>query len=591
MTGTHVVLSGSDRPRKHDAERVGAVDPGAGVEVTVTVRGPELPEVTPGQSSTGSWARALGSPGDGCGGVELERYGLNCWIARRRRAACGSGAGGADGRGQANLGIYRRQDGREFRGREGALEIPTPLEGIVDGVFGLDQRRVAKRVPGIPPYQGSAQAAAEAALSPSDLEERYRFPAGEGEGQTVAIAEFGGAYFPGDLTAFCKQQGRPEPTVKQVGVGVPVLTEEQVMAMAPNEREQVLEAAGEVNMDVQTPPCPAADIVDFTQFDQKGWVDLLNEIIKGVPAGPVAVSVSWGLAEDSQDFSPAARKAIDQRLQAAALLGITVCVSSGDDGSGDQVQDGDAHVNFPASSPHVLAVGGMMLQGDSEVVWWQPPATELTARLQGGGISRVFPQPHWQNVDVSAPDGSGVVGRIIPDISALAGPPYYQLVLLGKPAPNGGTSASAPLWAALIARSAAALDPPRAPAFLAPLLYGAGPDGHPLGTSVFRDITTGDNTSTPPGSGFSAAPGFDAVSGWGVPDGPPLVGTQKAPGAAAAHTYSESPAAVTASWADPAPSWSTSQIRPGSMSSPGSATTSPSTITRSASLLASTVPM
>ena len=50
------------------------------------------------------------------------------------------------------------------------------------------------------------------------------------------------------------------------------------------------------------------------------------------------------------------------------------------------------------------------------------------------------------------------------------------------------------------------------------------------------DITVGDNTSTPPGWGFSATSGFDAVSGWGVPDGPPLVGTQRAPGAAAAHT-------------------------------------------------------
>jgi kumamolisin len=545
MTGTHVVLSGSDRPRKHDAERVGAVDPGAGVEVTVTVRGPELPPVTPGQSMSREELERVyaASPGDmDAVAAELERYGLEVLdraLSARSMRVRGT-AEEMDAAFRANLGIYRRQDGREFRGREGALEIPSPLEGIVNGVFGLDQRRVAKRVPGIPPYQGSAQAAAEGALSPSDLEERYRFPAGEGEGQTVAIAEFGGAYFPGDLTTFCKEQGRTEATVKQVGVGVPVLTEEQVMAMAPNEREQVLEAAGEVNMDVQIVAglCPAAEIVVyFTQFDQKGWVDLLNEIIKGVPAGPVAVSVSWGLAEDSPDFSAAARQAIDQRLQAAALLGITVCVSSGDDGSGDQMQDGEAHVNFPASSPHVLAVGGTMLQGDSEVAWWQSPGDRAHGGgATGGGISRVFPQPHWQNVDVSAPDGSGQVGRIIPDISALAGPPYYQLVLLGKPAPNGGTSASAPLWAALIARSAAALDPPRAPAFLAPLLYGAGPDGHPLGTSVCRDIITGDNTSTPPGRGFSAAPGFDAVSGWGVPDGPPLVGTQKAPGAAAAQT-------------------------------------------------------
>jgi kumamolisin len=438
----------------------------------------------------------------------------------------------------ANLGVYRRTNGTQFRGREGDLRIPKDLDGIVTGVFGLDQRRVARRVPGIPPYQGTAAAVAEGALTPTDLEERYRFPAGEAEGQTIAIAEFGGAYFPSDLAAFCREQGRPEPTVRQVGLGVPVLTEEQVMALPLDQREQVLEEAGEVNMDVQIVAglCSAAEIVVyFTRFDQKGWVDLLNEVIKGTPAGPVTVSVSWGLAEDSPDFSAAARKAIDERLQAAALLGVTVCVSSGDDGSGDQMQDGQAHVNFPASSPHVLAVGGTMLEDDQEVTWWQSPGDRAHGGgATGGGISRVFAKPHWQNVEVSAPDGSGQAGRIIPDIAALAGPPFYQLVLLGKPAPNGGTSASAPLWAALIARSAAALVPQRAPVFLAPLLYGSGPDGHPLGTSVCRDITTGHNRSTPPAWGFSAGRGFDAVSGWGVPDGPPLVGTQRAPGAAAA---------------------------------------------------------
>ena len=543
MTDTHVVLSGSDRPRKQDAERVRDADPSSPVEVTVTVRGPDLPPVTPGKSmSREQLERSYSAkPADmDKVAAELGQYGLEVLeIAAATRSLRVRGtAGQMDAAFRANLGIYSH-DGYEYRGREGSLEIPADLDGIVTGVFGLDQRRVARRVPGIPPIHEAAEAVAEGALSPADLEERYRFPEGEAEGQTVAIAEFGGAYFPNDLAMFCRQQGRAEPTVRQVGLGVPVLTEEQVMALPPSQREQVLGEAGEVNMDVQIIAglCPAAQIiVYFATWDQKGWVDLLNEVIKGVPAGPVAVSVSWGLSEDSSDFSPAARRIIDHRLQAAALLGITVCVSSGDDGSGDQVDDGQAHVNFPACSPNVLAVGGTQLDGDSEVVWWQAPGRRRDGGgSTGGGISQLFPQPSWQTVEVRSPDGSGRTGRIIPDIAALAGPPFYQLILLGRPAPNGGTSAAAPLWAALIARSAAVLNPPRAPVFLAPLLYGAGPDGHPLGTSVCRDITSGDNTSTPPGWGFSAGPGFDAVSGWGVPDGPPLVGTEMAPGAAAAH--------------------------------------------------------
>ena len=544
MTDTHVVLSGSDRPRKHDAERISDVDPASAVEVTVTVRGPDLPQVAPGKSmSREELERSYSASQADMDAVAegLADYGLEVLDSAPsvRSLRVRGSAAQMDAAFRANLGIYRH-NGHEYRGREGSLEIPAGLEGIVTGVFGLDQRRVARRVPGIPPTQEPAEAVAQGALSPADLEERYRFPAGEAEGQTVAIAEFGGAYFPGDLTTFCRQQGRAEPTVRQVGLGVPVLTEQQVMALPPTQREQVLGEAGEVNMDVQIVAglCPAADIiVYFATWDQKGWIDLLNDVVRGVPAGAVAVSVSWGLSEDSTDFSPAARRIIDHRLQAAALLGVTVCVSAGDDGSGDQLDDGRAHVNFPACSPHVLAVGGTQLEGDSEVVWWQTPGRRRDGGgSTGGGVSRVFPQPSWQTVEVRPPDGSGVTGRIIPDIAALAGPPYYQLVLLGRAAPNGGTSAAAPLWAALIARSAAALNPPRAPVFLAPLLYGAGPDGHPLGTSVCRDITSGNNTSTPPGWGFSAGPGFDAVSGWGVPDGPPLVGTQMAPGAAAAQT-------------------------------------------------------
>ncbi|HEY1715473.1 MAG TPA: S53 family peptidase [Solirubrobacteraceae bacterium] len=543
MTDTHVVLSGSDRARKQNAERIGDVDPASAVEVTVTVRGPELPQVTPGKSMSREELerRYSARPADmDAVASELAQYGLEVLDSApsTRSLRVRGTAAQMDAAFRANLGIYRH-DGDEFRGREGTLEVPAGLADVVTGVFGLDQRRVARRVPGIPPHEGSAQALADDALSPADLEERYRFPEGEGDGQTVAIAEFGGAYFPSDLQTFCTQQGRPEPSVKQIGLGVAVLTEQEVMALPADRREQVLEEAGEVNMDVQIVAglCPGADIVVyFATWDQKGWVDLLNEVVKGVPAGSVSVSVSWGLSEDSSDFSPAARRVIDHRLQAAALLGITVCVSAGDDGSGDQVNDGQAHVNFPACSPHVLAVGGTQLEGDQEVVWWQSPGRRSQGGgSTGGGISRLFPQPSWQTVEVRPPEGSTATGRIIPDIAALAGPPFYQLILLGRAAPNGGTSAAAPVWAALVARSAAAASPQRPPVFLAPMLYGAGPDGHPLGMSVCRDITSGSNTSTPPGWGFAAGPGFDAVTGWGVPDGPPLVGTEMAPGAAAAH--------------------------------------------------------
>lgn len=111
----------------------------------------------------------------------------------------------------------------------------------------------------------------------------------------------------------------------------------------------------------------------------------------------------------------------------------------------------------------------------------------------------------------------------MPDVAALAGPPLYELTLLGRSAPNGGTSASPPLWAALIARVNAALPQAKRQRFLAPLLYQAAPGGT-IGSAGCTDITSGNNASHPhPGKGYEARAGFDAVTGWGVPSGNALL--------------------------------------------------------------------
>jgi kumamolisin len=236
------------------------------------------------------------------------------------------------------------------------------------------------------------------------------------------------------------------------------------------------------------------------------------------------LSVSWGLAEDSQDWSKAALEEIDLRLQAAAHMGVTVCVASGDDGTGDQLSDGRAHVNFPASSPNVLSVGGTMLKGGQEVVWWEDPGARAGGGgSTGGGVSVVFPRPAWQTVHVASLNPGAIDGRVVPDIAALAGPPFYDLVLLGQRGGNGGTSAATPLWASLIARIMAAGKPTQRPMFFAPLLYANAPGGKLVGETACTDITVGKNTSTPPGNGYGAGPGYDAVSGWGVPKGTDLV--------------------------------------------------------------------
>src|SRR5262249_38983579 len=147
-------------------------------------------------------------------------------------------------------------------------------------------------------------------------------------------------------------------------------------------------------------------------------------------------------------------------LQAAAMQGITVCVSSGDDGSGANMPGSRAHVDFPASSPFVLSVGGTMLTGtgarQAEVVLGEAPGrrtfTKRGGGATGGGVGALFARPAWQTVAVSSLNHGNIDGRVVPDVAALAGQPLYDLTLLDRPSPNGGTSASAPLWASLIAR-------------------------------------------------------------------------------------------------------------------------------------------
>jgi kumamolisin len=436
------------------------------------------------------------------------------------------------------LGIYEVPGEGQIRAREGVLMVPNELENIVTGVFGLDQRRMALRR-----ARAAAGTTALKPLTPGDLQQRYNFPAGDGAGKTIAIAEFGQdlgngqvvppAYIPSDVSSFCASLGVPVPTVRIESVGISPLNEQQYEAniqQLPKQLQSLLFAqTAETMMDVQIIAglCPKSDIaVYFATWGEGGWVNLLDEITSGTGPTPVVVSISYGLAEEAPDWSNGAMDSINQRLQIAAMQGITVCVPSGDDGSGCSQPGKRCHVEFPSSSPFVLSVGGTMLtsQGSDEadeVVWFEPPGerTQRGGGSTGGGVSVLNPRPPWQTIQVQSLNPTAPDGRVVPDVSALAGPPLYFLLLDGQQLPDGGTSAATPLWASLIARVDAALPAGKRQRFLPPLLYKAK-----VGQSGFRDIITGQNASHPnPGIGYKATAGFDAVSGWGVPDGQKLL--------------------------------------------------------------------
>ena len=204
--------------------------------------------------------------------------------------------------------------------------------------------------------------------------------------------------------------------------------------------------------------------------------------------------------------------AFDQAFQDAGLLGVTVCCAAGDNGSSDGVTDGAAHVDFPASSPNVLACGGTRLESSrnkitKEVVW-----NETGGGATGGGVSETFALPSYQagaKVPVSV-NPSHFKGRGVPDVAGDADPATgYQIRVDGRTTVFGGTSAVAPLWAALIAIMNQQLG--KSLGFLNPALYAAAAKG------TFHDITSGNNGA------YSAATGWDACTGLGSPDGHSLL--------------------------------------------------------------------
>ena len=412
------------------------------------------------------------------------------------------------------------------RYREGPLSVPAPLVGVMTAVLGFDTRPQAR--PHFRSRGAGAAAAQGTSYQPNQVADIYQFPAGTtGAGQTIAVIELGGGFTTSDLDAYFGSLGIAVPSISAVGVDG-----------ASNNPGDTSGASVEVNLDIDVigAAAPGAtQVVYFAPNDgDQGFVDAISQAAQASPA-PIAISISWGQSEDS--WTAQGRSAIDAAIADAAVLGITVCVASGDNGSGDAVSDGQVHVDFPASSPHALACGGTKLLADpatgvisSEVVWNETAANEGAG---GGGVSDQFGLPSWQaNAGVPARAGGssgssgagGSSGRGVPDVAGNADPTTgYQIYSGGNPQVVGGTSAVAPLWAALVSRLAEATG--QRFGLLQPTLYaGVTPGASGPG---FRDITSGNNGAYP------AGPGWDACSGLGSPDGTALLTRIKGLGAPA----------------------------------------------------------
>ena len=404
--------------------------------------------------------------------------------------------------------------GRSFRIRTGEIKIPADLAGIVEGVFGLDNRprvqphfRIAKSASG----KVKARATVKG-FTPLEVAALYAFPKGvDGKGQTIAILEFGGGYRAAELNKYFAKLGIKPPKVIAVSVGA--------AHNAPTGNPDSADAEVVLDIEVAGAVAPGAQIaVYFAPNTDDGFVNALYAAVHDNLRRPSIVSISWGASEKESTLQ--SLKDYDAACVDAAALGITICAAAGDHGSSDTDPPARrANVDFPASSPHVLACGGTQLIGNlntntiaSEVVWNELANNEGAG---GGGVSDVFAVPPWQaNVGVPTIAGSTSTGRGVPDVAGNADPVTgYLVVVDGQQQPIGGTSAVAPLWAGLIARLAQATG--KKFGLLQPLIYGGVTAG--AAAAGFNDITQGNNGA------YSAGPGWDACTGLGSPNGQALL--------------------------------------------------------------------
>ena len=338
-------------------------------------------------------------------------------------------------------------------------------------------------------------------MNPPQVAQLYQFPTGvDGTGETVGILELGGGYKTADLKNYFASLKIKEPSIVSVSVD-----------KGKNSPTTPDSADGEVLLDIEVigSVAPGAKIVVyFAPNTTQGFQDALTTAIHDTTHKPSVISISWGGAEST--WTPAAMTAFDSAAQDAAALGVTICAASGDDGSSDGVTDGANHVDFPASSPNILACGGTSLQSakgviTSETVW----NDGAKGGAGGGGFSVQFPLPSWQKTaGIKPPKGDG---RGVPDVCGDADPETgYNVLVDGESMVIGGTSAVAPLWSGLIALLNQKLGKPVG--FFQPALYAL-----PAKDGAFHDITAGSNGS------FSAGPGWDAASGLGSPSGQNLL--------------------------------------------------------------------
>jgi kumamolisin len=412
---------------------------------------------------------------------------------------------------------YMHDGPRQYRTHHGQIQVPVTLKNIVLCVLGIDEYVfVHPMVQTVSPWEIALLNLYTQVHTPDQVADFYDLPEATGKGECISMVEFGGGYSLPLLNLYFALLGKKTPEITDVPI-----------AGGANRPGLIPYLDAEVYLDIEVAGAIAPEaqlVVYFAPSSVLGFVRAFSAAIHDRVHNPSVVFCTWGFAEVKWMVEPGGMQAVNEVLQEAALLGVSVCVASGDWGATAGVFDGLPHVYFPASSPAALCVGGTTLYSQAAQIalehTWNRAMSGGGAST--GGYSEYFPLPPYQK-EVPNPSQTQIVqpeefqsisvkhGRAVPDVAALGDPTTGYLILMdGGFHLTAGTSAAAPLWSALIARLNQLMGVRMG--YINPLLYsGIGSSG------AFRNIVLGNNLF------YNAGPGWNPCTGWGTPDGKALL--------------------------------------------------------------------
>lgn len=344
-----------------------------------------------------------------------------------------------------------------------------------------------------------------------------------GKGQTVIVTvSFGSPTIQQDVDIFSRQYGLPPAhlsIVSPLGT-IPFDAHNNDMSGWAIETtldvETIHAIAPEANIVLLTSPVSETEgtvgLPEFLKMEQYAVSHHLGNVI----------SHSW-VASEATFQHPKDDRFLQQMsdfYQDATLhQGITIVNGSGDHGAAEAIdmtgkkQSTEPTVNFPVDLPWITAIGGTTLKKTGQAY------TESTWSGSGGGISKTEAEPDFQKSLPAALQAQFNGHRGLPDVAAVADSRTEMAIYVhGFWVPIGGTSASTPLWAGIVAIGNQMAGHPLG--FLNPALYKIGQSS--TYAADFHDITTGDNTYIDPQTkksvqGYKAVAGWDAATGWGTP--------------------------------------------------------------------------